>query len=163
MLTRGPPQGELRLRAEDAEDLAVISACLQDALVSVRDLAYDQGARNFVLVANRFRWEGGAAGRTAESEGTPFERTLCGIIFDEIDGVVYRGFHRSEEDRILALLAIRPNFGPGTSSTSGLIDLEFAAGVTIRLTAAAIRCRARDFGEPWPTVWQPGHSLDPTE
>ena len=163
MPRQGPPQGELRLRAEDAEDLAVISTCLQDALVSVRDLAYDQGARNFVLVANRFRWEGGVAGGTAESEGTPFERILCGIIFDEIDSVAYRGFHRSEEDRILALLAIRPNFGPGNSSGSGLIDLEFAAGVTIRLTAAAIRCRARDFGEPWPTPWQPGHPLDPLE
>ena len=77
--------------------------------------------------------------------------------------MAYRGFHRSEEDRILALLAIRPSFGQGTGSRSGLIDLEFAAGATIRLTAAAIRCRARDFGEPWPTVWQPGHSLDPTE
>ena len=159
MLKRGAPQGDLRLRAEDAEDLAVISACLQDALVSVRDLAYDQGARNFVLVANRFRWEGGGA----ERAGTPFQRTLCGVIFDEIDSVAYRGFHRNEEDRILALLAIRPMFGPGTGSRSGLIDLEFAAGVTIRLTAAAIRCRARDFGEPWPTVWQPGHPLDPPE
>jgi hypothetical protein len=149
----------LRLRAEDAEDLAVISACLQDALVAVRDLAYDQGARNFVLVANRFRWESGAAEGASEGEGTPFERTLCGIVFDEVDAVAYRGFHRSEEDRILALLAIRPNFGPGR----GLIDLEFAAGATIRLNASAIRCRARDFGEPWPTQWQPGHPLDPSE
>jgi Protein of unknown function (DUF2948) len=163
MPKRGPPQGELRLRAEDSEDLAVISACLQDALVAVRDLAYDQGARNFVLVANRFRWEGGGAEGAPEGEGTPFERTLCGIIFDEIDGVAYRGFHRNEEDRILALLAIRPVFGPGTGSRSGLIDLEFAAGATIRLSAAAIRCRARDFGEPWPTQWQPGHPLDPPE
>ena len=163
MPEQGPPQGGLRLRAEDSEDLAVISACLQDALVAVRDLAYDRDARNFVLVANRFSWEGGGAEGAAEGEGTPFERTLCGIIFDEIDSVAYRGFHRSEEDRILALLAIRPIFGPGTDSKSGLIDLEFAAGVTIRLTAAAIRCRARDFGEPWPTPWQPGHPLDPPE
>ena len=163
MPEQGPPQGGLRLRAEDSEDLAVISACLQDALVAVRDLAYDQGARNFVLVANRVRWEDGGAEGAAERDGTPFERTLCGIIFDEIDSVAYRGFHRSEEDRILALLAIRPIFGPGTNSKSGLIDLEFAAGVTIRLTAAAIRCRARDFGEPWPTPWQPGHPLDPPE
>ena len=58
---------------------------LQDALVAVRDLAYDRDARIFVLVANRFRWEGGA---TAEGAGRPFERTLCGIAFDEIDSVV---------------------------------------------------------------------------
>src|SRR5207244_13396153 len=137
--------------AEEAEDLAVSSACLQDALVSVRDLAYDREARIFVLVANRFRWEGGAA---ADDMARPFERTLCGVTFDGIDGVVYRGFHRSEEDRILSLLAIRPN--------PGAIDLEFAGDATIRLTAAAIRCRLRDFGEPWPTVWQPGHPLDPS-
>ena len=136
----------------------MISACLQDALVSVRDLAYDREARIFVLVANRFRWEGGA---TADSSGKPFERTLCGVTFDEIDGVVYRGFHRSEEDRILALLAIRPML-PGVNSTGGAIDLEFAGDATIRLTATAIRCRLRDFGEPWPTVWQPGHPLDPS-
>jgi hypothetical protein len=129
----------------------VISACLQDALVSVRDLAYDRDARIFVLVANRFRWEGGV---TTEQAGRPFERTLCGVTFDEIDGVVYRGFQRSEEDRILSLLAIRP--------IPGAIDLEFAGDATIRLTAVVIRCRLRDFGEPWPTVWQPDHPLDPS-
>jgi hypothetical protein len=143
----------LRLRAEDAEDLAVISACLQDALVAVRDLAYDRDTGTFVLVANRFRWEGSGGG---PAEGAPFERTLCGVAFEEIDEVAYRGFHRSEEDRILALLAIRTIFGAG----GGIIDLEFAAGAAIRLSTAAIRCRVRDFGEPWPTVWQPGHPLD---
>ena len=40
----------LRLRAEDHEDLAVISACLQDALVTVGDLAYDPEMQNFVLI-----------------------------------------------------------------------------------------------------------------
>src|SRR6266403_3617850 len=119
----GRPEAELRLRAEDAEDLAVISACLQDALVSVRDLAYDRDARIFVLVANRCRWEGGAKG---EGAARPFERTLCGLSFDEIDGVVYRGFHRSEEDRILSLLAIRVMLGLGSNSIGSAIDLEFA-------------------------------------
>jgi hypothetical protein len=155
----GPPKRKLRLRAEDAEDLAVISACLQDALVSVRDLAYDRDARNFVLVANRFRWEGAVGEGAGEGAGTPFERTLCGIAFDEVDGVAYRGFQRSEEDRILALLSIRPIFGPD-SAKGAVIDLEFAAGATIRLNAGAIRCRTCDFGEPWPTAWQPGHPLD---
>ena len=154
----GPPEPArsgtgLRLRAEDAEDLAVISACLQDALVSVRDLAYDPGARTFVFVANRFRWEAGGA----ELEtGTPYERTLCGISFDEVDGVVYRGFHRNEEDRILVLLAVQATPGSGGAT----LDLEFAGDATIRLTASTIRCRAHDFGEPWPTRWQPGHPLE---
>jgi DUF2948 family protein len=160
-LGEGPPEPArdnrgLRLRAEDAEDLAVISACLQDALVSVRDLAYDRDARLFVLVANRFRWEDCGDG---EAKAARLERTLCGISFGDIDAVAYRGFHRSEENRILSLLAIQPIPGAAEAATA-TIDLEFAGGATIRLSASAIRCRARDFGEPWPTVFQPGHKLD---
>ena len=146
-----PPEAGLRLRAEDADDLAVISACLQDALVSVRDLAYDPEARSFVFVANRFRWEAGGEGEAAR-----FERTLCGVAFDEVEGVAYRGFHRSEEDRILCLLAIRPN----SAANGGTIDLDFSGGPAIRLTASVIRCHARDFGEPWPTAWHPDHPED---
>ena len=150
-----PRQAGLRLRAEDAEDLAVISACVQDALVAVRDLAYDPAARTFLMVANRFRWEdsdgeGGAASR--------FERTLCGISFEAIDGVAYRGFHRREEDRILSLLAIRPVTRPGPAGAT--IDLEFAGGATIRLAVATIMCRTHDFGEPWPTDRRPEHESD---
>ena len=145
---KGPPEPGLRLKAEDEDDLAVISACLQDALVPVRDLAYDRNARTFVLVANRFRWECGAPG----ADGQPFERTLCGVGFEAIDRVSYRGFQRGEEDRILSLLAIR--------RVPAAINLEFAGDATIRLSAAAIRCRVRDFGEPWPTVWQPDHAVD---
>jgi len=146
-----PPEAGLRLRAEDADDLAVISACLQDALVSVRDLAYDRDARSFVFVANRFREEAGAG-----DEAARFERTLCGVAFGEVEGVAYRGFYRSEEDRILCLLAIRPN--PATNG--GTIDLDFSGGPAIRLTASVIRCHARDFGEPWPTAWHPDHPED---
>jgi hypothetical protein len=143
----------LRLRAADAEDLAVISACLQDALVSVRDLAYDRDARTFLLVANRFRWE---AGDADAPEGAPFERILCGVAFNAVDGVAYRGFQRSEEDRILSLLALRAVPGPAGVT----IELDFAGDATIRLTAGEISCRARDFGEAWPTAWRPGHQLD---
>src|SRR5215467_5262114 len=98
-----PAEPGLRLKAEDDDDLAVISACVQDALVSVRDLAYDREARTFVLVANRFRWEAAKG----DSQARHFERTLCAIAFAEVENVVYRGFQRSEEDRILCLLAVR--------------------------------------------------------
>jgi hypothetical protein len=141
-----PDDAGIRLRAQDAGDLAVISACLQDALVSVRDLAFDRDARRFVLVANRFRWE-----RHRDATEPGFERTLCGIGFGEVDGVSYRGFRRSDEDRILSLLTVSTPEGGGT------IDLEFSAGASIRLSISAIACHARDLGEPWPTAWQPDH------
>lgn len=141
------PDSGLGLRAEDEADLAVISACLQDALVVVRDLSYDRAARQFSLIANRFRWEGGGPG---------FERTLCAVAFGEIDGVAYRGFRRGEEERILSLLAIRRQ----QDGKAPAIVLDFSGGAAIRLAAAAISCRARDIGEPWPTAWLPSHPAD---
>jgi Protein of unknown function (DUF2948) len=139
----------LKLRAEDSDDLAVISACLQDALVPVRDLAYDAEDRTFLLVANRFRWEDGLRRTVEEGE---FRRILCGIIFREVVKVSYTGFRRSDDGRILSLLAIRHE--------DGAVLLEFSGGASIRLEVARIFCHAQDLGEPWPTPWQPRHDLD---
>jgi hypothetical protein len=143
----------LKLRAEDADDLAVISACLQDALVAVRDLAFVPQDRAFLMAANRFRWEGAARPERAE---TGYQRILCGITFGAVTGVSYLGFRRSEDDRILSLLTIRPwHDGEGDA-----IRLEFSGGAAIRLDVAHIVCHAQDVGEPWPTQWQPRHDAD---
>ena len=149
----------LRLRAEDEEDLAVISACLQDALVAVGDFAYDPDAQVFLLVANRFRWEDC---RPDIKDCGPFERTLCAVTFDNVTAAAYRGFQRGEKDRILCLLAIRLAADDARVSPGLTLDLDFAAHARIRLTVSALRVRVRDFGDPWPTPWQPGHELNET-
>jgi hypothetical protein len=142
------PDALLKLRAEDSDDLAVISACVQDALISVRDLTYERAEHRFTLVVNRFRWEGKPDGVGGDAA---FERTHAAIVFDEVAGIAYRGFRRSDGDRILSLLAIR------TGDKSGTIELEFAGGAAVRLKVGAIRVRITDIGEPWPTAWQPDH------
>jgi hypothetical protein len=145
-----PDEGAaLKLRAEDTEDLAVISACLQDALVAVRDLAYVPEERSFLFVANRFRWESGL--RPAPGE-TPYQRILCGITFSEVAAASHSGFRRSDDGRILSLLAIR--------AEDRAIHLEFSDGAAIRLETARILCHAQDLGDPWPTPWQPRHDVD---
>ena len=141
----------LKLRAEDADDLAVLSACLQDALVAVRDLGYVAEQQSFILIANRFRWESRLRPLAGE-EG--HQRVLCAVTFGTVASVSYRGFRRSEEDRILCLLAIRCE----TAGVGGeTILLEFAGAAAIRLEVARVLCRARDLGEPWPTPWRPTH------
>ena len=144
-----PDDSALKLRAEDEDDLAVISAFLQDALVAVRDLAYVPADRSFLFVANRFRWEDGIHRAVSNGE---FQRTLCGVAFGEVTAVFYSGFRRNEEDRILSLLAIRPE--------SGAVRLEFSGGAAIRLEVARFLCHAQDLGEPWPTPWQPRHDVE---
>jgi hypothetical protein len=152
----------LRLRAEDAGDLAVISACLQDALVAVGDIAYMPEQESLVFVANRFRWEAGegaAIAEGAQEHVRRHQRTLCVVAFDVVTGVLHRGFRRDERERILSLLAIRSAFAD--SRDGGTIDLDFSGGVQIRLETGRILCRLKDVGLPWPTLWRPSH--DPGE
>lgn len=138
--------GALKLRALDAEDLAVFSTVLQDALVPVGEMAWLPDERRFVLVANRFRWEPGAA---SDRRAQPYERTLTGLCIDAVTKVQRRGFSPAEADRILSLLAIRAD-GPR-------LVLEFAGGSSIRLDVERIAGRLEDLGEPWPTRWRPRH------
>ncbi len=147
----------LKLRAEDADDLAVLSACLQDSLVAVRDLGYVADDHSFIFVANRFRWESGLGPMPGE-EG--HQRVLCAVTLGTVSGVSYRGFRRSDEDRILCLLAIRSE--PGLAGGAAIL-LEFAGAAAIRLDVARILCRAKDLGEPWPTRWRPRHDEDAAE
>ena len=158
--------GTLQLRAEDEEDLAVISSCLQDALVPLSDMRYDRAARRFVLAVNRFRWEGGAPSPPGgQSPDAVFERITCAVTFEGVNKVSLTGIDQGKRDHLLELLAIVSGGAaapPGHTGAGGTaILLVFAGGGTIRLDADAIRCRIEDFGEAWPTRWRPQHRLRP--
>jgi len=137
----------LKLRAEDAEDLAVISAILQDALVAIGEMAYLPDEQRFVLVANRFRWEPSESGVRQD-----FERRMSGLRIDGVKAVQRRGFHPRDGDRLLLLLAMR--------SEPGVIYFDFAGGSSIRLEVERILCHLDDLGEPWPTRWRPRHPVE---
>lgn len=134
----------LRLRAEDIEDLMVVSACLQDALIALVDMAYLEEERRFVLVASRFLWEGEGGGRHA--------RIHTGVSFDGVTGVRMRGINRrADGGRTFELLAI--------DAEEGAVTLVMAGGAAVRLEVEAIRCHLSDFGEPWPVAVSPRHPV----
>lgn len=131
-----------RLSARSVEDLAVIAALLQDAIVPLGDMAFLADERSFVLVLNRFRWEAG-------EDAAARERTHAGLRFDTVRRVRYRGIRRSDRGRFLSLLTI--------SYDDGVVVLHFAGGGMIRLEVDALHCALEDFGEPWPTPSTPSH------
>ena len=128
----------LRLRAEDADDFRVIAACLQDALVPLGDMIFDGDLKEFVLVANRFRWE-----------SSPGERVHCAVHFTGVAAVRRRGIELRERSRILDLLTIE--------AEPGAVVLLFAGDVAVRLEGERIGCRLRDLGESWPAAGTPRH------
>ena len=81
----------LKLIALDKEDLSIISAYLQDAVLKAADLTYLAAEKRFVLVANRFVWEeAGAKPRSG------FERRRTALHFDRVEAVRSRGFNPQE-------------------------------------------------------------------
>ncbi len=77
----------LRLRAADCEDLAVIAACLQDARVPLKEMAFAPAERRFMAAFTRYRRELQADPSSCEG------LTECpsALVFDEIEEVKYRG------------------------------------------------------------------------
>jgi hypothetical protein len=136
--------GPLKLRAEDDEDLAVISAILQDALVAIGDMAHVGEDRRFVLMASRFRREG---------SDRSLERIRCGVRFDDVRAVWRQRFSPRDAGRILVLLAARRD-------TDGAIRLDFAGGAGVRLEVGRILCHLEDLGDPWPTRQKPRHPVE---
>ena len=138
---------KLKLTALDADDLDVISAACQDALVAVRDCAYFKDEKRFVLLLNRFRWEADPSVEAAHS------RTHSALVFNEVTAVRHHDIPLDEPDRMLEVLALVPE-------GAHAVTLRFAAGRAIRLEIGRLACHLGDVGEPWATPWKPAHPVE---
>jgi hypothetical protein len=134
----------LKLTAKDTEDLKVISAHMQDALVRLADIRYLPKSRQFAFVANRFAWE-----RQPNAE-----RRRTGVHFEHVLNVKQQGILEQEKDAILSLLAI--TFEPGPEP-SGSVVLTFSANCTIRLNVEYLDLQLKDLGGAWATTLTPSH------
>lgn len=144
MAASKPP---MRLLAQDADDLAVISAALQDAVCQMGDIAYQASSRQLTLALNRYRWENGA--RTKE-------RVRTGLQFGGVMGVKTRNLRRDVKDAVVELLSIRFEAG---EAPGGAIILTFAGGGDLRAEVEMVDIIAADLSSPWPTPSMPKHDL----
>jgi hypothetical protein len=140
----------LKLLAQDEEDLKIISAHLQDAVMRVGDMVYLPKKRRFVAVMNRFCWEDCG-------EHEPGERVLTGLHFDGVLKVQSRGVRQDEPEAVAGLLAI--HFARGQDG-SGNIDLVLCGGGLIRLDVECIDACLSDITEPRPAIARPAHNLE---
>ncbi len=141
----------LKLVALDADDLAVVSAHLQDAIVRVGDIAYLPAEHRFALAARRFDWEAGPA--------DPPRRRLTGVHFERVLAVRTRGVDRSNPDAVLNLLAVTFEL---TNDPSGTATLIFADGGAIQLDLECIEAQMKDLGPIWEAEGRPSHDIDLT-
>lgn len=135
----------LRLLAEDAEDLAVISAALQDAVARIGDIRWERGARRLTVALNRFRWEA--------PEGAN-ERVRSALQLGGVMGVRARNLRPDAKDAVVQVLAVsfEPSEPPG-----GVVTFAFADGADLAVEVECIDAALADLSAPWPTPHSPAH------
>jgi hypothetical protein len=139
----------LRLAALDAEDLTVISAHLQDAILRPEDLSYLAAERRFLLAVRRFDW----------TPDAPPRRRLAGVHIERVLAVKSRGLTPGDTTP-MSLLALTFT---ATDAPSGHIDFVFSGGAALRLDVECIEVRMKDLGPVWESAARPGHEIDTTD
>ena len=136
----------LRLLAQDADDLAVISAALQDAVAKIGDIRWDASARTLTLACNRFRWESGA------KKG---ERVRSALQLGDVTGVQARKLRRDAKGAVVELLSVA--FEPG-EAPGGAVLLTFAGGGDLKVSVDCLDVILADVSQAWSTPRRPGHA-----
>lgn len=139
----------LKLVALDQEDLDVVSAHVQDAVMKVEGLDYRRAAKQFALTMNRFAWEAASGGMRAHNE-----RRQSVLSFARVLSVKANGVDPRRKEEVLSLLALR--FLPG-EAPAGTVELAFAGNATIRLEVECIEARLTDTGGAWRATSRPAH------
>jgi hypothetical protein len=143
---------KLKLIAFDAEDLAVISAHLQDALLKVEDIAYLPRQKRFAAVGWRFDWIKALSDGTEQS----FSRLQSALRLERVLGASLTGIDLSRKEDVLSLLAVQ--FVPvAADEPEGHVTLHFAGGAAVRLHVECIEAELRDLGPAWQTPHKPLH------
>ena len=136
-------EAPLRLVAQDAEDLKIISSLVQDAVLPVTELKYDARRRRFAMLVNRFRWEDR---NEAEQVGRAYERVRSVLVVEDVRKVQSSGFDRAEKDLVVSLLSI--SFEPGEDGT-GRVILTLAGDGAVALDVEALEARLEDVTRPY--------------
>lgn len=140
----------LKLAALDTQDLTVISACCQDAVLKIGEINVLPGEKRLVLPVNRYAWE-----KNGDRLAIP-ERRRAVLHFDRVMTVQSIGIDRKKPDEVLSLLAIR---FVETDAPSGTIELVFAGEAMLRILVECIEVQLADLGATWAAKAKPKHNV----
>lgn len=142
----------LRLKAVDSEDLSVIAACLQDALIPLSEMVYLATEDRFLAAFTRFRRE--CLADPERCAGLTHCQSV--LIFNEVEAVRHHGLDSRFGGVRLELLTM---VAEPTADGAAEITLLFAGDAAVRLRVRQICVTLEDFGEPSPAPVPPAHDL----
>jgi hypothetical protein len=145
---------ELKLVALDRDDIAVVSAHVQDALVRVGDIIWRPQARRFVMALNRFDWIAAAEARPERDSKPEYRRCRTALRFDRVLSCKCRGIEQSDKEARLNLLAVEFT---EREAPAGAVTMTFSGGGVIRLEVECLEAELADLGEIFIAETCPDH------
>lgn len=136
----------LKLRAETAEDVSVISALVQDAVGKVGDVSWMPKRRRLAILLNRFRWEDQASASHARR---PFERVRSLLVIDGVDAAKARGVDPSEKETIVSLLSLAFEPCDREEDCAGRLEITIAGDGALALDVECVDVTLQDLTQPW--------------
>jgi hypothetical protein len=148
---------ELKLVALDKDDIEIVSAHVQDALVKVADILWQPREHRFVMVLNRFDWMNAADARGArnpDAGARDYRRCRTALRFERVSACKCRDLDPSDKNAMLNLLAVE--FAE-RDAPAGTVTLTFSGGAAIRLEVECLEAELVDLGEVFAAVLCPDH------
>lgn len=142
----------LKLLALDREDVEVVSAHLQDAVVKAADIHWRPNERRVVVGLNRFDWEAAHCNIAPE-----FRRRRSALRFERVTACKCRDVVSTDKDKVLNLLAVAFE---ETDQPAGVVTLTFSGGAALRLEVECLEAELADLGPVWITGCCPAHAVD---
>lgn len=140
---------QLKLLALDADDLEIVSAHVQDAVMQVGAFDWRPKEKRFLIEMNRFVWEKASGAFRKHNE-----RRRSVLHFDRVLAVRSAGIDRAKPQDVLSLLTV--GFAED-DAPAGTIELLFAGGGSLALDVECIEARLTDLGGAWAASSRPMH------
>jgi hypothetical protein len=141
----------LKLVAFDGDDIEVVSAHLQDAVIKAADIHWRPNERRVVIALNRFDW-GAASGVAPE-----FRRCRAALRVERVLACKCRNVDAAQKDAMFNLLAV--SFS-SEELPSGSVELTFSGGAALRLDVECLEVELADLGPAWSTDCCPDHAIE---
>jgi len=143
----------LKLVALDRDDIEVVSAHLQDAILKVADIRWRPAENRVVVCVSRFDWE------AAQGTDHDYRRRRAALRFDRVSACKCRDLSAVQKEQVLNLLAV--SYEPkGADDPAGVVTLHFSGGGMLRLEVECLEVELADLGPAWGTDCCPEHVLD---
>lgn len=134
----------------DEEDLEVVSAHVQDAVVKASEVLWRPQEKRVVVALNRFDWEG------AQTGDPEYHRRRAALRFERVLSCKCRQMNPAGKDAVFNLLAVEFS---EIDAPSGVVTLTFSGGAVLRLNVECLEAELADLGPSWNAASCPTHAI----